>query len=84
MKINRTREKILSYFACKIGGWNAEKGKHTGNLINSTINYQNDEEVVNFLLDTYKNDIETPLKEEIKELKVKIYDLSLDKIVKKE
>ena len=76
MKIKKPspRSALLGWFAYCIGGWNANAGSSPGRLV-FDVNIDNDEEVVRYLLKSYKRDVEVPLKNEIDKLKVRIFDL---------
>lgn len=54
------RQKLLSWFAYLVGGWNASAGKHCGRLA-FDVDISNDEDVARHVLEQYKQDIECPL-----------------------
>lgn len=65
---------IINWFAYKLGGRNASPNS-PGRLV-SEVNINNAEEVVDYLLKTHKEDIESEFKDQINNLKIKNYDLS--------
>lgn len=57
------RERVLSWFAWLIGGWNATQGEHTGRLRFDGVDYDNDEAIVRHLLSTVRADDQKKLAE---------------------
>jgi len=72
------RDKLLSYFAWIVGGWNASVGVHPGHLMLSS-SYSDDLGIARLLLEEYKKEEIDELKQEIQRLKAEIYDLQKEK-----
>jgi hypothetical protein len=70
-----SREKLLSYFAAIVGGWDASPPIHTGRLQSSLAieDYEDDEKVAHYLLDEYADSKTAPLQSEIQRLKSEMY-----------
>jgi hypothetical protein len=69
------REKILSYFAWIIGGWNASPGTSMGRLREWDQEFNgNDEKLVRYVLQQHENSVTYKLREENKALKARLYD----------
>jgi hypothetical protein len=67
------RERILSYFAWMIGGWNASPGVHPRRLAGEP-EYEDNEKIARLLLTAHASTIKAPLLAEIQRLKAELYD----------
>lgn len=73
---NSEREQFFSKLAYLIGGWNASFGTNMGRLREWDQYFNGDDkELMFYMLERHKVDVTYELKNEIKELKVKLFDL---------
>jgi hypothetical protein len=78
----KARLALLSWFAAFMGGWNASPPNHPGRLsIHWAFDKENDifhddEKLAKYLLDEHARSAKKPLEEEIRNLKVKLYDVA--------
>lgn len=71
------REQFFSKLAVLIGGWNASFGTNMGRLREWDQHFNgNDRDLMLYMLESHKVDVTFELKNEIKDLKAKLYDLT--------